>query len=116
MQHVALTGKRCDGGGGCRKDLRLLEGHLQKTQDEDAREVNGEMDSPTITTEGHSSDVGGRGISAILILLLGIDMFLCDFNTRKGSGELARCELLAAFNLFVTDHPRSRSTNHEWEK
>lgn len=64
----------------------------------------------------NSSDVGGRGISAILILLLGIDMFPCDFSTRKGSGELARCELLAAFNLFVTDHPRSRSTNHEWEK
>lgn len=98
------------GGGGCRKDLRLLKGHLQKTQDKDAGEANGEMHSLTISTEGHFSDLGGRDISATLILFLGVDMFPCDSNVEKGSGELTRRELLAAFELVV-DHPRSRSTN-----
>lgn len=99
------------GGGECRRDLRLLKGHLQKTQDEDAGEVNGEMDSVTIATEGRFSDLGGSGISAPLTLLLGVDMFPRDLNVGKGSGELARRKLLAAFKPFVTDHPRSRSPN-----
>lgn len=80
MQHVALTGKRCDGGGGCRKDLRLLEGHLQKTQDEDAGEVNGEMDSPTITTEGHSSVIVASSRNTKKMKLLSFEIALKYYN------------------------------------